>query len=327
MSRERKLSRANLVRLYQLLSKGDLVLIRLFFIYFLLWPISSQSEELNPYEPVVIANGVEITSYDIARYTEFNLQPEARRSGLERERAVLQVIENLYVLRRAEQLAEQQGVLDTGVLDWVAQYERTRYAAIKYFERVKEEVGFTVDWAAKAEEMYLANPAEFQLSEELDLSHILVRIKDKPFDQWVSKLQLIRAALEAGESFEEVAESYSEDQGSAITGGRLGFRGKGQLVAPFEEAAFSLKDVGEISEPVLTQFGFHIIRLNGRKPGSTRPFSEVRPILERAAREQSDADTREAAVLPLKVEVGPSIREVDELAVKEAVLRIIDLDS
>ena len=78
----------------------------------------------EPEQPVVEINGVIITPYDIARYTEFNLSAEARLSGLERERALLQVIENLYVLRRAEQEHEVQEYLPAEQLAWVAEDER-----------------------------------------------------------------------------------------------------------------------------------------------------------------------------------------------------------
>ena len=74
----------------------------------------------------------------------------------------------------------------------------------------------------------------------------------------------VRARILGGEKFEDVAKAESADSGSAVNGGALGKGPKGRFVAPFEEAAQKLKP-GEISEPVLTQFGYHLIRLDERK--------------------------------------------------------------
>jgi peptidyl-prolyl cis-trans isomerase D len=67
-----------------------------------------------------------------------------------------------------------------------------------------------------------------------------------------------------GEDFAEVAKEVSQDN-SAANGGDLGWFGKGRMVKPFEEAAFKLKNIGDISQPVQSTFGWHIIKLTGRK--------------------------------------------------------------
>ena len=74
----------------------------------------------------------------------------------------------------------------------------------------------------------------------------------------------LRNQIVGGAKFEDVAKRESADSGSGARGGDLGRGGKGRFVAPFESAAFALK-VGEISQPVLTQFGYHLIRLDERK--------------------------------------------------------------
>jgi parvulin-like peptidyl-prolyl isomerase len=86
-------------------------------------------------------------------------------------------------------------------------------------------------------------------------SHILVKTEDKA--KWIYK------ELQNGKDFAKLAKEYSDCPSSA-KGGDLGFFGKGQMVKEFEDAAFSLKE-GEISKPVKTQFGYHLIRVTGRK--------------------------------------------------------------
>ncbi len=86
-------------------------------------------------------------------------------------------------------------------------------------------------------------------------SHILVPTEDKA--NWIYK------EIKNGKSFEKLAKEYS-DCPSKANGGDLGYFGKGQMVGEFEKVAFSLKE-GEISKPVKTQFGYHIIKVTGRK--------------------------------------------------------------
>ena len=87
-------------------------------------------------------------------------------------------------------------------------------------------------------------------------SHILVKTEDE-VNELVSKLN-------EGADFAELAQECSLCP-SGREGGDLGFFGKGMMVKPFEDAAFALEEVGQVSEPVQTQFGWHLIKLTGKK--------------------------------------------------------------
>lgn len=120
--------------------------------------------------------------------------------------------------------------------------------------------------------------------EQVRASHILVDTKEEA--------DAILAELKAGADFAETAQAKSKD-GSAANGGDLNFFGRGQMVAPFEEAAFAL-EVGEISEVVQSDFGFHIIKKTDYKPATESNFDEkkdaIRTLLVgQEARTQSEA--------------------------------------
>ena len=112
---------------------------------------------------------------------------------------------------------------------------------------------------------------QYSQPESRDVRHILVKTK--------AKADELEAQLKDGADFGELAKKFSEDTGSKATGGKLTIS-KGQTVAEFDKEAFSLKK-NEISEPVKTQFGFHIIQaLSDVKPAKVTPLKDVKAAIE-----------------------------------------------
>lgn len=132
--------------------------------------------------------------------------------------------------------------------------------------------------------LYQEQAANFTVGEERRASHILIKVEKDAVEQAVedarAKAQDLLARIRNGEDFKELAKEFSEDAGSAPAGGDLGYFGRGMMVKPFEDKVFSM-DVDEISGPVRTPFGFHIIKLTGVKPGHKKTFEELRSTLER----------------------------------------------
>ncbi|HEX9659308.1 MAG TPA: peptidylprolyl isomerase, partial [Rhodothermales bacterium] len=98
-------------------------------------------------------------------------------------------------------------------------------------------------------------------SPDIRAAHILIRATEDDTVEALAKVSEVMAKLEAGVEFADLAFEYSDDQGSAPQGGELGFFGRGRMVAPFEEAAYSLEKVGDVSAPVRSRFGYHLIKL------------------------------------------------------------------
>ncbi|MCR4404109.1 MAG: tetratricopeptide repeat protein [Candidatus Acetothermia bacterium] len=121
-----------------------------------------------------------------------------------------------------------------------------------------------------------------------------------------ARIEEIKRQLDAGADFAELAKQYSEDEGTAQKGGDLGWFQRGQMVKEFEEAAFALQ-VGQLSGIVRTQYGFHIIKLEDRRPAST--FEEVKDQVRSAYLSEKKEDqftkwyqqTRDAATVEIKV--------------------------
>jgi len=123
------------------------------------------------------------------------------------------------------------------------------------------------------------DPQMFTTPEQRRARHILVAVdEDTDDEQALEKARAILERLRGGEDFAEVARETSDDSGSASLGGELGWVERGMMVAPFEEALFAMQP-GEISEPVKSPFGYHIIELENVQPGDVKTFEEARDDL------------------------------------------------
>ena len=136
--------------------------------------------------------------------------------------------------------------------------------------------------AGTIEGHYESRKAGLTMPEQRRVRHILVANAEGG-DEALARAEELRARIVAGEAFEDVARKASDDPGSAEAGGDLGFGGRGIWVPPFEEVAFSL-GVGVVSEPVQSDFGFHLIRVEDIRESRTRTFDEAKEELEREYR-------------------------------------------
>lgn len=118
---------------------------------------------------------------------------------------------------------------------------------------------------------------QFSQEESVEAQHILVK-DEKLANDLYSRLQ-------KGEDFDSLAQQYSEDPGSKPNGGKLGYFQKGMMVPEFEKTSWALK-LNEISKPVKTQFGFHIIKKTGYRPKSVLSYKEARPTVENDVKEE-----------------------------------------
>lgn len=150
---------------------------------------------------------------------------------------------------------------------------------------------------------YKANPDQFKEPETVRASHILFGAdKDTPAAEKAkakADAEGVLKRVKAGEDFAALAKEFSKDPGSAAVGGDLNFFPKGQMVPPFDAAAFSMKP-GEISNLVETDFGFHIIKLTDRRSGRTVPLAEVKDRLSEFLKQRKQQELVQQYLLSLK---------------------------
>ena len=152
-----------------------------------------------------------------------------------------------------------------------------------------DQIGDKVAVSEKESKAYYDNNLEsFKKPEQVRASHILIKVdpgaEEAKKAEARTKIESVQAKLKKGEDFGALAKEYSEGP-SGPKGGDLGFFGRGQMVKPFEEAAFSMKP-GQVSGMVETRFGYHLIMVAERTPESTLSYEEVKDRLEQYLKQQ-----------------------------------------
>ena len=155
---------------------------------------------------------------------------------------------------------------------------------------------------AQAREFYDKNPEKFKQDEAVRASHILLKV-DEQADAATKKKALARARAvlkqaRGGADFAALAKKHSQDA-SAQQGGDLDFFSHGQMVAPFDQAAFALKP-GQISDIVTTQFGYHIIKVTERRPATTVTFEQANDRIKQYLAGQQKQEHAQAFIEGLK---------------------------
>jgi peptidyl-prolyl cis-trans isomerase D len=126
---------------------------------------------------------------------------------------------------------------------------------------------------------YNENIQQYSTPEEVRARHILLNTAGKDEAAVRKQAEALLAQVKGGADFAALAQKVSEDEGSKVNGGDLGFFGRGRMVPEFETAAFAMEP-GQISDLVKSQFGFHIIKVEEKRAGTTQTLDQVRPQIQ-----------------------------------------------
>ncbi|WP_271408195.1 SurA N-terminal domain-containing protein [Pseudomonas sp. Q1-7] len=165
------------------------------------------------------------------------------------------------------------------------QFKSTEQVVIEYVELKK--AAFFSQVEAKEEDLQAQYQKEISnLAEQRQAAHILVEVNDKLSDEQAkAKIEQVKQRLDKGEDFSALAKEFSDDSGSAADGGDLGFAGPGVYEPAFEESLYALKQ-GEVSAPVRTQYGWHLIKLLAVQAPDVPSFESLKPKLEHEIKAQ-----------------------------------------
>ena len=246
-------------------------------------------------EPAVLARqgAVVVTAQDVG--AELQRVPAQSRAQVASNPAqVAQIVSNLVVRRVLAAEAGQEGLASDPAVAAALRIAQDRVLSDAYlvkFAALNMPTTEAIDGYAHSK--YQADSKRFEAPMQTRARHILV---EGNTPEARAKAEKWLADLRGGADFAMLAQAYSEDPGSATKDGDLGFFPEGKMVAPFDAALKELKNPGELSGVVETQFGFHIIRLEARREAGLRPYSEVQEQLQREAVQQIVAQKRTAKI-------------------------------
>ena len=248
-------------------------------------PPAAASAPEKPADPNKVVLTIGDTKFTEAQYAALvdalppQYQSYARGAGRR------QFAENLVQLLILSNQAEKLGLDKQPKVEEQLKFQRQNLLAQAMFDDISN--GVKVD-DSLVQAYYNAHKNEY---ESVRAKHILIRVKGAPMpgaegkpeltdEQALAKAQDIRKKLTEGGDFAAIAKAESDDTGSAKQGGDLGEFRRGMMVPPFEQSAFSLKP-GEISEPVKSPFGYHLILVQDHK---LKTLAEVKPDIEKSLR-------------------------------------------
>lgn len=228
------------------------------------WAQTSDAAPIDPAAVVATVNGVDITEADLS-IAASDLSNVLRQvpPGQQREYVISFLIDVHLVARKAE----EEG------LDADANYKRQiAFAQNKGLVQLKlEAIGSAAVTDEAIEARYEEAIKDFKPEEEVRARHILVKTEDEA--------KSIKAEIDGGATFEDMAAKHSTD-GSSQQGGDLGYFTKGMMVPPFAEAAFAMEP-DAVSDPVQTQFGWHLIKVEDKRTSSPPALEDVRAEVSR----------------------------------------------
>lgn len=214
---------------------------------------------------LAIVNGVQISEHHldeaIAKY------PADRRQYLETPVGREQLLEQMISFELMYNYGKELGV-DTSE-EYLNQVEKAKKDLLTQVV-IGNEISKVEVTDEEAEKYYNDNKENFKDMEQVQAKHILVETEDEAKE--------IAKKIADGLSFEEAAQNHSSCP-SSQNGGDLGFFTRGRMVPEFEEAAFKL-ELGEVSAPVQTQFGFHLIKVEDKKEERVKPLEEVKEMIK-----------------------------------------------
>lgn len=269
--------------------------------------------------PLMQGANASITSDDVLKNIE-NMPAQVRQDILSDPAKLRQLVGNLYLRRALATQAEHDGLTKDREVQFKLNTARESILAEAQVQRIANAATpHTTAVGKLVQSTYKAEPERFRTPAQTQARHILIKGTDTNSRVQAEKLL---AELKAGANFEDLARQHSADPGSAAKGGDLGFFPKGRMVEPFEKALDALVKPGDLSPVVESTFGFHIIRLEARKPATLQPFEEVQEQLraETVAKIQQDARLKEVNRLQAQAKGDNDALEAFISAQKQATL-------
>lgn len=251
----------------------------------LLFSCAKKGEQKSAF--VAKVGSVTITQDDVSR--EFKALPEQIRRLFADTEGMDRFVDELTKKEMLYQEAKKKGFDNNPEYQKkVDDFKKLTLISLLLEKEIEEKAKVT---DSDVKSYYEAHKAELTVDGQIKASHILVKTEDEA--------KSILEQLKKGGDFAKLAKEKSIDKASAVKGGDLGFFTRGQMVPEFENAVVKLKE-GEIGGPVKTQFGYHIIKVTGRKAGKVVEFDKLKDMLSQRVTAEKQKEVFDSYIAGLK---------------------------
>ncbi|HEY8242756.1 MAG TPA: peptidylprolyl isomerase [Casimicrobiaceae bacterium] len=248
------------------------------------------------------------------------LPPEVRGGFATSEKRVVDLVNRLLVTKTLAAQADQAKLVEEPETARRLAAEMERIKSQLMLAKVERDAAAAFDanpapYEARARDLYAVDPRKYEVGAEVSASHILFATPPHSVDEARRLAIEARAQIVSDADFEKVARERSEDPSAKQNGGKLGFFKRGQMDGQFEGAAFALTKVGEISPPIETAYGVHLIRLDGRKEAQRSTFEQAKPRIMADQRQQYILSQKEAFTEKIRAEAfkATDMQKVDAM--------------
>lgn len=205
--------------------------------------------------------------------------PKEQRPAFARDmRRITSILDDIQVRRTLADDARQAGLDKDPVV--ARQMALAAERVLSQLQLDRWEAGLKVpDLTPAAEEQYKLKPEAHRMAEQAHASHVLIGLDKRSDEEARARAEEVLAKARAGADFAELVKDYSEDPSASKNSGDLGWFTRDRMVKPFADAAFALEKGGDLSGPVKSPFGYHVIKLHEKKDAQQRTFAEVKDKL------------------------------------------------
>jgi len=252
------------------------------------------------------------------------LPPEVRGGFGINARRVSDLIARILLSKSLAARAREAGLDRDPAIQPRLALEMDKLVAGLLIARIEEDAGKAFDarreqFEGRAREIYLVDREKFQTAEQVSAAHILFDLKKHSREEGLGLAQQTRAKIAAGADFGQLAIEISDDPTAAKNAGSIGFFARTEMDPAFSEAAFALVKPGDVSDPVLSAFGWHLIKLEGRRAAERKSFDEVKALIMIDLRKKYIDEQRDLAVGAIRTDAS---NKSNEAAIDALVVRI-----
>lgn len=248
-------------------------------------------------EPVVTMGNVVITHAELDAHMQ-QLPAKDRAQAVSDLERIDKLLQNLLLKKALYEAARENGLLDDSAISSEALLAAAHVLANREMER-EVETRLLDDYEQQARELFLANPEQFRSQPSYSFTHLLVSTSNRSEAEAMQRILEVHERVLDGQSLDQLVPEFSDDDASVERGGSYEKTSLGNLDRNFARALSGLESPGDVSGPVRSRFGWHIIRLDEQHQPSDPAWEDVRDQAVETARKKHESRVREAYVSQL----------------------------